>query len=652
MNEYSPVGRTSGKNGRRLSGRALALVRAVGTLAAVAVVGLLVPLVARSHIVREEPWHPAPAAYLRTIFYLNLEPLDWPAVAMEMETIQDPDWPQRSVYEVMALASAHSATDHEAEIRHAIAAQDATAYYAASTRALSQLTRHWLGEAEDALQRPGEALEPLRQAQRMYRAFAGFIDETDPSASHDLGIAWLEMSSSVGSVGVGTAPGTASALDRFVAARREVEDYLIANYEAPSFSPRSPFVPVPERIAALGSFEVSPWLPPGTDMNDQDPLPRLVLNFESHGVDERDLFLVAYGDMLFDSPEIFGDPARSLGLSCARCHNRSDINNRFFIPGISARPGSADVDGHFFNPRFNDRRSDSLDIPSLRGIRFTGPYGRDGRFGSLRDFTRNVVVNEFAGPEPTAMMLDALIAYMFEFDWLPSPYLNRDGSLNEQASVAARRGEEIFTRPLAGLGNQSCSTCHIPSSNFVDGLRRDIGYGGSSPTARDAFFDTPTLINVAHTAPYMHDGSLETLGDVVEWFDAEFGLSFSEGDKQDLTAYLEAVGTGEDPYEIFDEENTPFRLFFDELSTFISTLDTLIPARDKFHAELLINTVATDMRLDASALQDRSQAPVVYALAGRLVEIGNAIGANDWRQAAALWEQYKIAEAEHGPALR
>ena len=111
-------------------------------------------------------------------------------------------------------------------------------------------------------------------------------------------------------------------------------------------------------------------------MNDQVPLPKLFLNFEEKGIDEADLPLIAYGDMLFDSPEIFGDPARSLGLTCSTCHNRSDINQAFFIPGISPQAGAVDVDGHFFNSLFNDRRDDALDIPSLRGIRFLGPYGR------------------------------------------------------------------------------------------------------------------------------------------------------------------------------------------------------------------------------------------------------------------------------------
>ena len=122
-----------------------------------------------------------------------------------------------------------------------------------------------------------------------------------------------------------------------------------------------------------------------------------MLNFEEQGIDETDLPLIAYGDMLFDSAEIFGNPARDLGVACSTCHNRSDINQRFFIPGVSHQPGAADVDGAFFNPMFNDRRTDPIDIPSLRGLRFTGPYGRDGRFASLRDFTRNVIVNEFAG---------------------------------------------------------------------------------------------------------------------------------------------------------------------------------------------------------------------------------------------------------------
>ena len=58
-----------------------------------------------------------------------------------------------------------------------------------------------------------------------------------------------------------------------------------------------------------------------------------------------------------------------------------------------------------------------------------------------------MIVGEFAGPEPSPFMLDALVAYMNEFDFLPAPLLYRDGRLNAKASVAALRGEAIFNRP-------------------------------------------------------------------------------------------------------------------------------------------------------------------------------------------------------------
>ncbi|MHC4067042.1 MAG: cytochrome C, partial [Planctomycetota bacterium] len=155
-----------------------------------------------------------------------------------------------------------------------------------------------------------------------------------------------------------------------------------------------------------------------------------------------------------------------------------------------------------------------------------------------------------------------------------------------------------------------------------------------------------------HTAPYFHDGSLETLADVVAWFNTRFTLGLSKQKKADLTAYLEAVGTGEEPFEIFTETKTRFRLDWEELAVFISTLDTLIPAQDAFHADLLIRTVASDMRVDASGLNDRSQAPLVYAVADQLEKIRDAIQAGDWAQAQRMWQEYKRLEAKTDPQLR
>lgn len=613
---------------------------------------LLLPLATRAHVVPEEPWHPVPAAYRRALFYTNLKPIDWPLIAREFETpVGESGYEAKTVYELMTDAQELENADLTSTIREAIATEDASALHAASTRAISRLTRYHLARAAEKIDRPGAAFGDVATAQRIFRAFnEDFLEQADPEGFQMLGLAWLDLLNSVGNAGVLNVGVVEPDSETFAAARKSVEDYLIANYEVDEFTPRGQYAPVPE---SAGEIDLTPWLPPGTDLNNQDPLPRLVLNFEERGVDEADLFLVAYGDMLFDSPEIFGEPASSLGISCSMCHNRSDINQRFFIPGISPQSGAADVDGHFFNARFNDFRSDPLDIPSLRGLRFTGPYGRDGRFASLRDFTRNVVVNEFAGAEPTPLMLDALVAYQLEFDWLPAPFLNPDGTLNDQAPEAARRGEVLFNTPLAGMGGRACSTCHMPSSNFMDGLTHDIGSGNpASPGARDSFFNTPTLLNIRYTAPYLHDGSLETLGDVVTWFDESFELGFNEQQQVDLTAYLEAAGTGEDPYELFDEENTIFALDWAELSTFLSTLNTLITAQDSYHALLLLDTVTPDLRLDVSGATNREIIPRVFEIADKLDELRAAIEAGDWERAAELNEDYKALADEFGPEFK
>lgn len=614
----------------------------------------LAPMGSRAHIVPEQPWHPVAAGYLRSLFYLELVPIDWDLVAAEYEGVREAGYGIDSVYKGLTAASSVFGIDHNAVIRGAIDQRDSDKLYAAATRAVSQLIRLHLLNAENQLDRPGMAQDQVLRAQALYRAFEAGIAQTDAVAHAQLGRAWLAAATSIGTAGVGQAGAVGADMKAFRQARAELDRYLTNNFESEIPSGRSSFLPVPAlTVGDSPRSKFSAVLPPGTNLNDQVPLPRLVLNFEERGIEESDLFLVAYGDMLFDSSLIFGSPARDLGIACSTCHNRSDINRDLFIPGISVRPGGADVDGHFFNPRFNDHRADALDTPSLRGIRFTAPYGRDGRFGSLRDFTRNVIVNEFAGTEPTPFMLDALVSYMLEFDWLPNPLLNSDGSLTKEAGESALRGERVFMQPFSGMAGMSCATCHNPSSNFRDGLQHDIGSGNpASPGALDSAFDTPTLLNASFSSPYMHDGSITTLKGVVEWFDSRFELRLSLRDSADLVAYLIAVGSGVDPFERFDEENTLFMLFWGELSTFISTLGTLITDRDQFHADLLIDTVVPDLIADAGALEDTRQVPLVLELAERLMAIQVAWKEGDWISAEALWAEYREVESEYGPQFR
>ena len=91
-------------------------------------------------------------------------------------------------------------------------------------------------------------------------------------------------------------------------------------------------------------------------------------------------------------------------------------------------------------------------------------------------------------------------------------------------SESAKRGREIF---FTEKGN--CSACHV-GANLADEKYHNIGVGMDKKTltlddmqSRTMMstwgIQTPTIRNVALTSPYMHDGSVATLEEVVEWYD-------------------------------------------------------------------------------------------------------------------------------------
>jgi len=127
----------------------------------------------------------------------------------------------------------------------------------------------------------------------------------------------------------------------------------------------------------------------------------------------------------------------------------------------------------------------------------------------------------------------------------------------------------------------------------------------------------------------------------VDWFDESKALGLTAAERADLTAYLETVGAADEPYEAFDAENTAFRLAFSELTTFASTLNTLLPQRDAEHILLLTDTVAADLSADASTMSNLAARPEVYALAERLAEVGAAVRGEDWVAAEASWTAFK-----------
>ena len=146
-------------------------------------------------------------------------------------------------------------------------------------------------------------------------------------------------------------------------------------------------------------------------------------------------------------------------------------------------------------------------------------------------------------------------------------YYGGDKSAMTEAQI---RGFELFRDPKKG----NCETCHTIGEKyalFTDNKFHNIGVGFDNGKTNDpgratvsadihdtGAFRTPTLRNVAITGPYMHDGSLKTLKDVMDFYvgggnsnrylDKEMhSLDFLTGqERQDLIEFMKAL-TGDMP---------------------------------------------------------------------------------------------------------
>jgi cytochrome c peroxidase len=129
-------------------------------------------------------------------------------------------------------------------------------------------------------------------------------------------------------------------------------------------------------------------------------------------------------------------------------------------------------------------------------------------------------------------------------------------------SESAIRGRELF------FGKAQCTTCHV-GANLTDEKYHNLGVGmdkempdlGRYDVTKDdkdrGAFKTPTIRNVVHTAPYMHDGSQKTLEEVVEWYDKGGHpnphlsdkikkLNLTDQEKTDLVEFMKSA-TGDFP---------------------------------------------------------------------------------------------------------
>lgn len=274
---------------------------------------------------------------------------------------------------------------------------------------------------------------------------------------------------------------------------------------------------------------------------------------------------VALGKQLFFDPRLSKDGS----VSCASCHAPSHgfADPKPLSSGVggqhSARHAPTVLNRLFSAEQFWDGRAADLEaqahLPLINPLEM-GMTSHAEVVANVRAIAGYAPLFAAVYGDPGIDMpriAKAIAAYERTVLTGDSPYDRYVAGDPAAMSESQVRGLTVF------LGRGRCVTCHV-GFNFTDEAYRNIGVGMDRPapdlgryevTKRDedkGAFKTPTLRNVALTAPYMHDGSENSLTAVVELYDRggvrnawlskdmqPLGLSPQE--KRDLVAFMEGL---------------------------------------------------------------------------------------------------------------
>lgn len=270
---------------------------------------------------------------------------------------------------------------------------------------------------------------------------------------------------------------------------------------------------------------------------------------------------VELGKLLFFDPRLSTDNS----VSCATCHDpqKGWSNGERFATGINQLVGGRSaptiINAAYQRFQFWDGRAEHLEGQALGPIQ--NPIEMNMQMAVLKPKLQEIAgyreafQRTFGDEEVTDERIAAALA-AFERTVLSggAPYDQFKAGDQSALSESAQRGLKLF------FGKANCGSCHT-GPNFTDGGFHNIGVGMDQPKpdiGRQEFskllgdrgaFKTPTLREIARTAPYMHDGSLATLEDVVEFYnkggianpqlDEElFPIKLSAEQKQDLITFM------------------------------------------------------------------------------------------------------------------
>ena len=220
---------------------------------------------------------------------------------------------------------------------------------------------------------------------------------------------------------------------------------------------------------------------------------------------------VELGKKLFAEKRLSADGS----VSCQSCHDPQWAfgDKHPLAVGIGGKTGTRRaprlVNRGYGKSFFWDGRAPSLEDQVVQPIANPAEMA-----SSAREAAARVGLSE-------AALRDALASYVRTILSGGSPFDRYMGGDAAALTPAAQAGLRLFT------GKAGCAGCHV-GPNFTDERFHNTGAGKSEDAGRAAVtgreqdrgaFKTPSLREAARTPPYMHDGSLATLEDAIDFYD-------------------------------------------------------------------------------------------------------------------------------------
>ncbi len=282
------------------------------------------------------------------------------------------------------------------------------------------------------------------------------------------------------------------------------------------------------------------------------PLPQVTSPADNPSTPEK----VELGRQLFFDPRL----SKTQEVSCASCHNpeKGYSDGESNSQGIGGKRGNRNspsiINSAYHKFQFWDGRSKTLEEQAL------GPMQNPIEMGmTLEELVKRLnevpgyraQFQKVFGSDVTAEnMAKAIAAFERTIVSNNSPYDRFVAGETTNWNPTLELGRALF------FGKANCSACHS-GANLTDNAFHNIGIGSqdagraaiSKLEADQGAFKTPTVREVARTAPYMHDGSLKTIEEVVEhynkggtpndYLDEEiFPLKLTDAEKAALVIFM------------------------------------------------------------------------------------------------------------------